>query len=68
MAEDDALEDAIEGGDDGEDMDPLAEEMLKMMEEEGDGEEGEILFHSDPFMCMCNMLRQRKRAAYPPCP
>jgi flagellar motor switch protein FliN len=41
MAEDDALEDAIEGGDDGEDMDPLAEEMLKMMEEEGDGEEGE---------------------------
>ena len=24
------------------------------------GDHGEIKFHSDPFMCMCNMLRQRK--------
>ena len=48
MAEDDnvledadAFEDAVtSGGDDGEELDPLAEEMLKMMEEEGDGEDG----------------------------
>ena len=36
--EDDALEDALEAaaaGGDGEELDPLAEEMLKMMEEEG---------------------------------
>ena len=34
----DALADAISGeGEGGEDLDPLAEEMLKMMEEEGDG-------------------------------
>jgi flagellar motor switch protein FliN/FliY len=47
MAEDDdvledadAFEDAVtSGGDDGEELDPLAEEMLKMMEEEGDGED-----------------------------
>ncbi len=39
----DALADAIGGGDEnegGEDLDPLAEEMLKMMEEEGDGDGG----------------------------
>ena len=38
----DALADAVGGGDEGEggdDLDPLAEEMLKMMEEEGDGDE-----------------------------
>ena len=47
MAEDDdvledadAFEDAVTSGDDGEELDPLAEEMLKMMEEEGDGEDG----------------------------
>ena len=46
MAEDDdvledadAFEDAVTSGDDGEELDPLAEEMLKMMEEEGDGED-----------------------------
>ncbi|HIG57687.1 MAG TPA: flagellar motor switch protein FliN [Candidatus Latescibacteria bacterium] len=49
MAEDDdvledadALEDAVtsdEGDGDGEELDPLAEEMLKMMEEEGDGDD-----------------------------
>ena len=50
--EDDSLEDALEeaadalggdgdGGGDGEELDPLAEEMLKMMEEEGDSDEGE---------------------------
>ena len=47
MAEDDdvledadAFEDAVtSGGDDGEELDPLAEEMLKMMEEEGDGDD-----------------------------
>lgn len=44
--EDDALEDALEaaaaGGDgDGEELDPLAEEMLKMMEEEGGDGDGE---------------------------
>jgi flagellar motor switch protein FliN/FliY len=45
MAEDDdvledadAFEDAVtSGGDDGEELDPLAEEMLKMMEDEGGG-------------------------------
>jgi flagellar motor switch protein FliN len=49
MAEDDdlpedeleALADAVGGGDDegGDDLDPLAEEMLKMMDEEGDGDD-----------------------------
>ncbi|MFL2540408.1 MAG: flagellar motor switch protein FliN [Candidatus Latescibacterota bacterium] len=36
----DAFEDAVNSEDDGdgEELDPLAEEMLKMMEEEGDGE------------------------------
>jgi len=47
MAEDDdvledadALEDAVTSGDDGdgEELDPLAEDMLKMMKEEGDGD------------------------------
>ena len=39
MAEDDdVLEDAVtSGGDDGDELDPLAEEMLKMMEDEGGG-------------------------------
>ena len=44
MAEDDdvledadAFEDAVTSGDDGEELDPLAEEMLKMMEDEGGG-------------------------------
>ena len=49
MAEDDdvledadALEDAVTSGDDGdgEELDPLAEDMLKMMKEEGDGDGG----------------------------
>jgi flagellar motor switch protein FliN/FliY len=48
MAEDDdvledadAFEDAVtSGGDDGEELDPLAEEMLKMMEDEGGGDGG----------------------------
>lgn len=42
MAEDDdVLEDAVtSGGDDGEELDPLAEEMLKMMEDEGGGDGG----------------------------
>lgn len=41
MAEDDdVLEDAVTSGDDGdgEELDPLAEDMLKMMKEEGDGD------------------------------
>ena len=43
MAEDDdVLEDAVTSGDDGdgEELDPLAEDMLKMMKEEGDGDGG----------------------------
>ena len=43
MAEDDdVLEDAVTSGDDGdgEELDPLAEDMLKMMNEEGDGDGG----------------------------
>ena len=48
MAEDDdvledadAFEEAVTtGGDDGEELDPLAEEMLKMMEDEGGGDGG----------------------------
>ena len=39
LADADAFEDAVTSGDDGEELDPLAEEMLKMMEEEGDGED-----------------------------
>ncbi len=35
-----ALADAVDGGEeDGDELDPLAEEMLKMMEEEGDGDD-----------------------------
>jgi flagellar motor switch protein FliN/FliY len=38
LADADAFEDAVtSGGDDGEELDPLAEEMLKMMEDEGGG-------------------------------
>ena len=38
LADADAFEDAVtSGGDDGETLDPLAEEMLKMMEDEGGG-------------------------------
>ena len=43
MAEDDdVLEDAVTSGDDGdgEELDPLAEDMLKMMKEEDDGDGG----------------------------
>ena len=43
MAEDDdVLEDAVTSGDDGdgEELEPLAEDMLKMMKEEGDGDGG----------------------------
>ena len=41
LDEADALEEAVtsdEGGGDGEELDPLAEEMLKMMDDEGDGD------------------------------
>ena len=31
------------------------------------GDQGDVKFHSDPFMCVCSMMRQRKTTAFPPC-